>query len=629
MLIAAAAAWKSSGGTVNPKSCADNAAVLCGTVPVPLDRSEAHGKELRIAFRLYPHTDTTQPSLGAIVASVGGPGYASTNLGGFFSNVVFAPLRSGRDIIAIDQRGTGLSQALDCRDLQHGVGDWYTAAVSCGRQLGTSSDLYGTADVADDVDAVRTALGIEKMDYYGYSYGAVDVQVYALRHGEHLRTAILDSPAGIAGNDPWFRGQVVNLVKRVALVCQRSASCANDNPTPEADIAWLAAALRRSPVDGDGYDADGDLHHLHVTEASLDQYILWNDAGDRVAIGEIAAAAESLGKGDNTPLLRLAAEADFPAFFDNGDPSGFSAAVGQAATCTDLQFQWDKNATPAQRQTQYNSAFAALPSQAFFPFSKQGWAIQPFEPDPCIGWPAPTHRKPSYPADTRFPAVPTLVLAGDLDPCCGPTSAKAIAAQFPKSSYVEIANSGHITIFNNTECSSAIIVNFVQTLQPGDTSCAQQFTPLRAVGSFWRTARDADPAAVDSAGINNSTRSDRQIVSAAWAAAADAIQHGFVANGFPTSNGTGLRGGTYTRTFGDNEVTLQLSAIRFTTDVTVSGSETISFNDGTIDATLDVTGPNSITGQLHITGTYFPHNGALQVTGQVGGRAVAAQVPTA
>jgi hypothetical protein len=366
---------------------------------------------------------------------------------------------------------------------------------------------------------------------------------------------------------------------------------------------------------------------LHVTEASLDEYILWNDAGGKVAIGEIAAASESLRKGDNTPLLRLAAEADFPAFYDNGDPSGFSAAVLQATTCTDLQFQWDKSATPVQRQAQYNSALAALPPQAFFPFSKQGWAIQPFEPDPCIGWPTPTHRKPSYPADTRFPAVPTLVLAGDLDAGQGPATARAIAAQFPNSSYVEIANSGHITIFNNTDCSSAIIVSFVQTLQPGDTSCAQQFTPLRGVGSFWRASRDADPA--DPVGSNQSTRSDRQIVSAAWAAAADAIQHGFVANGYPTSNGTGLRGGTYSRTFGDSDVTLQLNAVRFTNDVTVSGSETISFNDGTIDATLTVTGPNGIVGQLHITGMYFPHTASLQVTGQIGGRTVAAQVPTA
>jgi hypothetical protein len=394
-------------------------------------------------------------------------------------------------------------------------------------------------------------------------------------------------------------------------------------------VAWLAAALRVQPVDGDAFDADGTLHHLHVTEALFDQYILWNDGGGFVATGEIAAAAKALRHGDALPLLRLAAESDFPLFSDGGDPSSFSAAVQYAATCTDLAFQWDTTASPSQRHAQYDAALAALSPQAFSPFSKQGWAIQPFEPDPCIGWPAPTHHKPSYPPGTRFPAVPTLVLAGDLDAGQGPATAKIVASQFPNSSYVEIPNSGHITLFNGRPCSVAIIANFVQTLQTGDTSCPGQSALWRAVGSFWKTSRDADPAPVDPTGTDHSKRSDRQIVSAAWAAAADVIQRGFLAGAYPAAQGTGLRGGTLTRTFQDPGVTLQLDGVRFADDVAVSGSVTLAFGaPATIDATLDVTGPNDVTGQLHVTGTWFPHPNTLQVRGQIGGRPVALLVPT-
>jgi hypothetical protein len=146
------------------------------------------------------------------------------------------------------------------------------------------------------------------------------------------------------------------------------------------------------------------------------------------------------------------------------------------------------------------------------------------------------------------------------------------------------------------------------------------------VGSFPLRASDAEPAKVDPAGGDRSKRSDRQIAAVAWAAA---LQHGYVAGGFPASSGTGLRGGTYTRTFDDSGVTLQLAGVRFASDVAVSGSETISFGGGTIDATLDVTGPNGTTGQLHVTGVVFPHTTPLQVRGTIAGRAVSALVLSA
>ena len=83
-----------------------------------------------------------------------------------------------RDLLLIDLRGTGRSAAIDCPDLQHGVGDW-DAPRSCGEQLGASASLYGSADRAEDIEDVRAALGIPKLDYYGLSSGGLQVQAYA------------------------------------------------------------------------------------------------------------------------------------------------------------------------------------------------------------------------------------------------------------------------------------------------------------------------------------------------------------------------------------------------------------------------------------------------------------------
>ena len=82
-----------------------------------------------------------------------------------------------RDLLTIDLRGTGRSGAIDCPDLQHGVGDQGRRLRACGaaaRRRGVA--LYGSGDRADDIEAVRAALGIPRFDYYGMSGGGLQVQ---------------------------------------------------------------------------------------------------------------------------------------------------------------------------------------------------------------------------------------------------------------------------------------------------------------------------------------------------------------------------------------------------------------------------------------------------------------------
>ena len=77
--------------------------------------------------------------------------------------------------------------------------------MPCGRQLGATAEDYGTADAADDLADVLDALGIDKIDLYGDSYGTFFGQVFAVRHGDRLRTLVLDSAYPVDGPDPWYR----------------------------------------------------------------------------------------------------------------------------------------------------------------------------------------------------------------------------------------------------------------------------------------------------------------------------------------------------------------------------------------------------------------------------------------
>ncbi|HEX5926443.1 MAG TPA: alpha/beta fold hydrolase [Baekduia sp.] len=122
-----------------------------------------------------PRRDAARPSLGTIV----GPGGPGSFLIDRATQVVatFAPLLDRRDLVLVDPHGTGRSDPIACRSLAD-VALGFTphaqmsAAIgACGRELGPRAGAYGNAAVADDLEAVRAALGIERLDLFGASYG--------------------------------------------------------------------------------------------------------------------------------------------------------------------------------------------------------------------------------------------------------------------------------------------------------------------------------------------------------------------------------------------------------------------------------------------------------------------------
>ncbi|MGC2029175.1 MAG: hypothetical protein WA642_04090 [Steroidobacteraceae bacterium] len=104
--------------------------------------------------------------MGTLVATEGGPGYAATESRDAYL-ALFKPLRPRRDFLLMDNRGTGPSAAIDCRELQT-TATWTTEMIgACGRQLGDSAPLYSTAYAVDDLAAILEALDIPRIALYG------------------------------------------------------------------------------------------------------------------------------------------------------------------------------------------------------------------------------------------------------------------------------------------------------------------------------------------------------------------------------------------------------------------------------------------------------------------------------
>jgi pimeloyl-ACP methyl ester carboxylesterase len=611
-------------------SCGDEAAsfgAVCGYVPVPLDwKHPGRMGKINIYFELY--RGATEPVESAILVNFGGPGITTT---GLRSSVfwIFGPSLDKHDLLLIDDRGRGLSSAMDCSDLQHGTASWAQAVAVCASQLGDAASRYGTGDVAMDTDAVRAALGYDKVDYYGGSYGGADVSAYATRFGEHLRSVILDAPFAAPSFNVfrYAKSRISANSRMVNLTCLRSPACSADHANPPVELNALVWTIRLHPVEGDSYDASGNPVHVRIDEAALLNYLIDNPYGIRTNTAELLAATASLWRGDPKPLLRLGAEGYFPMEREFGDASWSSVGIYVGTSAVDGPEPWDWSAPASVRERQYAHAVSALPPLFFSPFSREAATDVMFSFNQNSGkyllwWEVPTPPSPIEPPHAKYPNVPTLALSGDLDNIVPFEEASRVIALF-HSAPIVVAGAGHETVWYS-QCVRDLISGFIDTLEIGDTSCLRTpeiITP--AVGRFPLLARDARPAEVDPDGQNEVGTAERKVVTVAVAAAADVLPRSIIGSG----SGVGLRGGTFTVT--DPDIwQITLTDCAFAQDVKVSGK--ISWPaDNSVVADLTVTGPGTAGGTLHIDGAWYVPGpiGKFKVTGTLGGKKVAVLVP--
>lgn len=596
----------------------------CGKVNVPLDRKRHELGQIGIYFELYPHFGPGDAE-SAILAKVG-PGVTTSGVRWWFT-YLFGPNMENHDLLLIDDRGSGLSGTIDCPDLQHGTAPYEESVAKCAGQLGEGASRYGTGDIAQDTDDVRAALGYDKIDYYGHSYGGEDVAAYATRFPQHVRSIVLDAPILTQPHEFQFeRYRTAASPRMIRLVCERSPNCAIDHPSAELELNTLILNLRLHPIEGEAYDANGNLKHVRVDEGNFLTHTVINPLGNMTNIGEVLAAGAALRRGDPKPLLRLEAEGYWSVQADMGDATGWSQGAKAARMAADFAVPWNWHTPVWEREEAYSRALAKLPATYFWPFSKQAGSRPEIDfIHGYLNWEEPTSFLPGVRGNLAFPNVPTLVLAGDLDNWCPLEEARKVAAQIAGSSYVRVAEAGHGTA-GFSQCAFGMVSRFIETLETGDVSCA--VTPeliFPALGTFPRVAIEARPAALEPDGTNQIGIGERKVVTVAIATAIDALQRSILGWG----DGVGLRGGTFRTDYGSPWIT-QLSDSRFAQDVTVNGT-VLWGADRSLDADLVVSGSGTAGGSLHVEGTWQAPGpvGNFKVSGKLGGQLVAVLVPEA
>ena len=309
---------------------------------------------------------------------------------------IFGPLLKTRDLLLVDNRGTGGSALIDCRSVQSYAGRtsgpaFARRAARCAaeiqRRYGDPS-LFATAYAADDLAAVIEALGYKRVDLYGDSYGTYFVQDFVARHPSVLHSVTLDSAYPRRGTDPWYASSAATVRSALELV----------SPGATARLGQLLQRVRAAPIRGATQDSDGSPLRVRVDPRALSD-LVQDSASDPVILRELDPSVTAALAGDDVPLLRLVGQANTWSHTPT-EAAYFSRGLYLAVACADYP------------------QVSGPPPDVFAPFTPAEWMsvsgfTQPY--DVCDDWPKP-HRKPPALPNRRLPAsVPVLIVGGDLD----------------------------------------------------------------------------------------------------------------------------------------------------------------------------------------------------------------------
>jgi pimeloyl-ACP methyl ester carboxylesterase len=585
----------------------------CGFVRVPLDRRFPDGPAIRVTFERYPRRVTSRPARATVLSVEGGPGYPTRADRGLRLQL-WRPISARRDLLLVDLRGTGRSGALACRAFRLHILDYLARAGRCARELGRVRDAYDTSQSVQDLEAVLRALHAGKVDLYGDSYGSYAAQAFALRYPQRLRSLVLDSTYQLPGSNPVWADLAAATRSDLRRACERRPGCPARDPV--ALVADFVRRVRLHPIVGTAPNGDGVRTHVVVDEEALAQTLqsgyyyqaVWRD---------LLAALRSAEAGDTAPLLRLVAEtvtADGP----GGDPAQFSEALYLAVTCHDYPQPWPSGTPVSLRAAALRATLRAYPPAAFAPFSAAAWTGTDYEGvRACLRWPSRRTADPPAPPGAAYPPVPTLVLSGDLDNITPLSDARVVASRFPRSTLVDVENSGHVTALGDQNaCASPIYLRFVRTLAAGDTSCARRTPEVRVVSAFPRRLAQVPPAQRSSG--DRSDVADRRLVAAAAAAVADVLQRWWV--NF-SGRDVGLRGGQWSYR-GSDDIVFRLRRVAFVPGVPVSGTVRWSYSTGRVRGIVDARAPGGRAAHVRLAWSLQERAARARLDGSVAGRAL-------
>ncbi len=427
----------------------------CGTMTRPLDPSGTEPGEIELRIAVVPALNLT-PEPDPLVPIAGGPGQGTVQFFAAYSGA-FEDVRRNRDILLIDQRGTGESARMDCEFDDDIIGGEYSVEVTleytalCLEQLPYDPRFFTTSVAVADMEAVREALGYSSLNLYGVSYGTRVAQHFARRYPGSTRTIIIDGvvpPQLTLG--PEIATESQKAVDKVLARCAEDAACNERFPNVTEAFKRVVVELRGAPVNiSVPHPSSGrpeDLEFGAGEFAAAIRLLAYHPG----SVALMPLLIHEAGAGNHVPIasqfmMTMVAMMDM-----------LSLGMHNAVLCTEDAPFYDKSSID----------YAAL--AASYMGTMQLEAIEAI----CSVWPA-------GPIDEDFKAplatdLPVLLLSGDADPITPPRYADLAAVNLTNATHLIGKSQGHGQI--SIGCMPRLVAEFIETKDPAglDAECLER-----------------------------------------------------------------------------------------------------------------------------------------------------------
>jgi pimeloyl-ACP methyl ester carboxylesterase len=444
----------------------------CGGLEVFEDRAAATGKKIRLAIVVLPAV-STDVHADPLVFLAGGPGQAAAQMASLVQPM-FRKVQRTRDIVLVDQRGTGKSNPLNCRtggdslrDLTEPDDDAVENLKRCLARLPGNARLYTTNIAMDDLDDVRAFLGYDRVNLYGGSYGTRAALVYLRRHPERVRSMVLDGVAPMDMRLPVYAARdAQRALDRLFDDCLSDDACRAAYPHLAERTKALFARLDAKPP---------RITVAHPRTGVTEQI----EVSSKVVAGIVFSALYSPLTASILPSLIERAEHD--------DFQGLLALAFAGESATDaMSLGMQLSVLCSEDSPRYTPEDIAREAAG----TLFGTRLLTGQVAACQFWPRGAV-DPGYYAPV-ISDVPALVLSGEIDPVTPPTWGLEVARHLQNGRHLVMPGTGHGVAA--TACGNRIVSAFIDSADAHglDAEC------LRGVHrpGFFLTPAGPEPAPV-------------------------------------------------------------------------------------------------------------------------------------
>jgi pimeloyl-ACP methyl ester carboxylesterase len=442
--------------------------LLCGKLTVFENRETRSGRTINLNVVVLPALDGNHAE-APLFHLEGGPGVAATGSAFFYAKEGIE-YRRHRDVVLVDQRGTGESNPLTAAPRTNSPQDYLSEMYpvdyvkTLRQELEKRADLtqYTTSIAMDDLDDVRAWLGYERINLYGLSYGTRACLVYMRQHPDRVRSAILMGVAPTYLKMPLHHARAAKrAIDLLFAECAADATCRGAFPDIEREWSAVLERLGREPARVEYSPPDKSAPGTVEIQRDVLAEKIRNRMYSRESARKIPMIVHRMAAGDFGPFLKEVIPKN------RSEPDFIADGMYLSVTCAeDVPFIDQEEAAKANAGNPFGNYRVVQQTRA------------------CGMWP-----RGKIPAGYHEPVdskAPVLILSGQVDPVTPPERGEEVASHLPNSKHIVVPHGAHgVDGLTNVECLDKVMLEFLAEgdAKELDTTCVESVRPPAFVTS--------------------------------------------------------------------------------------------------------------------------------------------------